>query len=125
MADHVEVRRGVYYDSVTLMLISRTVAAAPGVVAAQVAMATELNLEVIQGMGFTIPEGTLPNDLVIAIRAQNDSVDGGLVAMEDALTARSAPGSAAGGTDEAAPRPRTLGRNGRSGHLPWLSLIHI
>jgi len=124
VADHVEVRRGVYYDSVTLMQISRTVAAAPGVVAAQVAMATELNLEVIQGMGFTIPDGTLPNDLVIAIRAQNDSVDGGLAAMEDALTARSTPVSAADGTNQAPPRPRTLGRAIRTAHAT-LAVISV
>jgi len=110
VADHVEVRRGVYYDSVSLMQISRTVAAAPGVLAAQVAMATELNLEVIQGLGFTIPEATLPNDMVIAIRAENDSIDRGLAAMEDALTARTIPETSAGGTHDAAPRPRTLGR---------------
>ena len=52
VADHVELRTGAYFDSVTLMQVSRTVAAAPGVEAAQVAMATELNLEVIRGMGF-------------------------------------------------------------------------
>ena len=55
MADHVELRTGAYLDSVTLMQVSRTVAAAPGVEAAQVAMATELNLEVIRGMGFDVP----------------------------------------------------------------------
>ena len=56
VADHVELRTGAYFDSVTLMQVSRTVAAAPGVEAAQVAMATELNLEVIRGMGFDVPD---------------------------------------------------------------------
>ena len=56
MADQVELRTGAYYDSVSLMQVSRSVAAAPGVEAAQVAMATELNLDVIRGMGFDLPE---------------------------------------------------------------------
>ena len=52
--DHVELRSGAYADSVTLLQVSRAVQAAPGVVAAQVAMATGLNLEVLEGMGFDI-----------------------------------------------------------------------
>ena len=52
MKDHVELRSGAYADSVTLLQVSRTVQAADGVVTAQVAMATGLNLEVLEGMGF-------------------------------------------------------------------------
>ena len=57
--DHVELRSGAYADSVTLLQVSRAVQAAPGVVTAQVAMATGLNLEVLEGMGFDVP-GVLP-----------------------------------------------------------------
>ena len=56
MPDHVERRTGTYVDSVSLMQVSRAAASAPGVDAAQVAMATELNLDVIRGMGFDVPE---------------------------------------------------------------------
>ena len=66
--DHVELRRGAYYDSVSLMQVSRKVASAPGVEAAQVAMATDLNPDVIRGMGFAIPDEVGPNDLIVAIR---------------------------------------------------------
>ncbi|HYN68062.1 MAG TPA: hypothetical protein VES93_14335 [Ornithinibacter sp.] len=39
MTTHVELRRGAYHDSVSLMEVSRTVAGTPGVVAAQVPFA--------------------------------------------------------------------------------------
>ena len=59
--DHVEVRTGRYYDSVTLMQASQAVAATPGLLAAQLAMATDLNLDVVRGMGFAVPEPVSPN----------------------------------------------------------------
>ncbi|MGO4599414.1 oxamate carbamoyltransferase subunit AllG family protein [Terrabacter sp. 2RAF25] len=106
MADHVELRTGAYFDSVTLMQVSRTVASAPGVEAAQVAMATELNLDVIRGMGFDVPDSA-PNDLVVAIRGDAEGVAAGLSALEGALTQKR---SAAGGSGFGdAPQPRTLG----------------
>ena len=70
--DHVELRSGAYADSVTLLQVSRAVQATPGVVAAQVAMATGLNLEVLEGMGFDVP-GSSPNDMVVALRLDADA----------------------------------------------------
>ncbi|MFC7594439.1 DUF1116 domain-containing protein [Terrabacter sp. GCM10028922] len=107
MADHVELRTGAYLDSVTLMQVSRTVAAAPGVDAAQVAMATELNLDVIRGMGFDVPQAA-PNDLVIAIRGEDDGIAAGQSALEAALAQNRSAASTSGGLGEAPP-PRTLG----------------
>ncbi len=111
MTDHVEVRSGAYYDSVSLMQVSRQVASASGVAAAQVAMATELNLEVIGGMGFSVPEGVQPNELVVAIRAGDDDggVASGLAALDTALASLRSAGSRSGGFGDA-PAPRTLGR---------------
>jgi FdrA protein len=70
----VEVHRGRYYDSVRLMQVSRDVLAVPGVTEALVAMATELNFELLDGMGFAPDEvGSCgPNDLLIAIAAIDD-----------------------------------------------------
>lgn len=82
---HVELRRGAYADSVTLLQVSRDVAALPGVSRAQVAMATPLNLEVLAGMGFDVPPST-PNDLVVALEA--DDVDAALTAVDAALSSR-------------------------------------
>jgi FdrA protein len=107
--DLVEVRRGVYRDSVSLMLVSRTVAAVPGVLAAQVGMATELNRDVLQGMGFALPAELTPSDLMVAVRAEDDDATAAaLAAVEAALVA--SQGSASGGSDVAGQvRPRTTG----------------
>ena len=67
--EHVEVRAGAYADSVALLQVSRTVAGTPGVEAAQVAMATDLNLEVLAQMGFTLP-ATTPDAMVVGVCAK-------------------------------------------------------
>jgi FdrA protein len=109
VTDHVEVRAGAYYDSVSLMQVSRQVAGTLAVSAAQVAMATELNLEVISGMGFDVPQDTHPNALVVAIRGDSPAaVQDGLAALDAALAALKAAGAQATGFGEA-PAPRTLG----------------
>ena len=109
MTETVDLRRGAYHDSVSLMQVSRAVARTPGVDAAQVAMATELNVEVLTGMGFTVPEGAGPNDLVIALRATDDAaLAAGLAAVEAAL-ADLRRGSASAGELGSAPDPLTLG----------------
>ncbi|GAA2021868.1 DUF1116 domain-containing protein [Terrabacter terrae] len=108
MPDHVELRTGAYHDSVTLMQVSRAVAATPGVEAAQVAMATELNLDVLRGMGFAVPPSA-PNDLVVAIRGDEPAIAAGQAALEAALAQSHSAATGSGGLG-AAPPPRTLGR---------------
>ena len=83
MNEHVIVRRGAYYDSVTLMLVSRAAGASVG-------MATPLNLSLLADQGFTIDEDVGPNDLVIAVRA--DDVDAVVAAVDRELSAK-APAS--------------------------------
>jgi len=101
---HVELRRGAYADSVTLLQVSRAVQGVDGVAAAQVAMATPLNLEVLTGMGFEVPAETTTNDMVVAIRlAQGGSLEAALAGVERAL---SESGRRADGPSEEAP-PRT------------------
>src|SRR3712207_3284135 len=92
---HVEVRSA-YADSVTLLQISRDVADSPGVEAAQVAMGTPLNLEVLTGMGFDVPACS-PNDMVVAVRVRTeDALAGALSAVTAALAATSRPASGDG-----------------------------
>ncbi|WP_353950965.1 FdrA family protein [Knoellia sp. S7-12] len=118
---HVDLRRGAYHDSVTLLQVSRTVADVEGVEAAQVAMTTELNVEVLSGMGFEIPEAAGPNDLVVAIRAvDEDAVAAGLAAAAAALSAKAAP---SGGFGDA-PAPRTTSGAVRVGGAE-LALISV
>jgi FdrA protein len=98
---HVEVRSA-YADSVTLLQVSREVAQTPGVLAAQVAMATPLNLEVLTGMGFDVPACS-PNDMVLALRVESEAhLAGALGAVTAALAATSR--RPAGDAQVAAPR---------------------
>lgn len=86
MSTHVELRPGAYADSVTLLQVSRAVQGVEGVATAQVAMATPLNLEVLEQMGFTLPDSTA-NDMVVAIRLDDASaLDAALAAVDTALT---------------------------------------
>jgi FdrA protein len=90
--DHVALRSGAYADSVTLLQVSRAVQAAPGVVAAQVAMATGLNLEVLEGMGFVVPDSS-PNDMVVALRLDDDADVATALAAVDAALVPTRPSS--------------------------------
>ncbi len=108
MTTHVELRRGAYHDSVSLMQVSRAVASTPGVTAAQVAMATELNVDVLRSMGFDVPAEAGANDLVVALRTESeDDVAAGLAAVADALAGLRATTDSGGGDEVVA--PRTLG----------------
>lgn len=103
MTSHVELRHGAYADSVTLLQVSRTVQGVPGVAAAQVAMATPLNVEVLTEMGFAVPAEAGPNDMVVAIRlADGGDLDAALAGVDAAL--RDATRRDSGPTTEAPPR---------------------
>jgi FdrA protein len=87
------------------MQASAALQAVPGVTGALVAMGTELNLDLLTGMGFAAPEAG-PDDLVIAIRAGDDqAAAAALGSLEAALAARP---ERSGAWD--APAPRTVGR---------------
>jgi succinyl-CoA synthetase alpha subunit len=109
--DHVELRRGVYHDSVTLLRISQAASDTPGILAAQVAMATPLNTELAAGLGFEIPAESGPNDLLVALRgADDEALSAGLSAIAAALASAEAAGRSGGALGagfEAAPTPRT------------------
>jgi FdrA protein len=95
MSERVIVRSGAYYDSVTLMLVSRAAASATGD-EVSVGMATPLNLELLAGQGFAIEDGAGPNDLVIAIRAAGDeAIDAAVAAVDEELAKKGTPGPAA------------------------------
>jgi FdrA protein len=98
---HVETRSA-YADSVTLLQVSREVAAAPGVLAAQVAMGTPLNLEVLAGMGFDVPACS-PNDMVVALRLDSEEALAGALAAVGAALAVTSKG-AVGAAEVAAAR---------------------
>jgi FdrA protein len=101
--NHVELRPGAYADSVTLLQVSRAVQGLDGVLAAQVAMATALNVEVLTEMGFTVPTGAGANDLVVALRLDDaGALDVALAGVDAAL--RDANRRDDGPTEVAPPR---------------------
>src|SRR6266511_3398960 len=104
-ARHVELRPGTYRDSVRLMQVSQAVRTVPGVRAALVGMATDLNVELAQGMGFAAPPGAGPNDLLVAIAAGDDA---GLAAARDRLDAELREPPPVAVADGTVP-PRTVG----------------
>jgi FdrA protein len=109
VTDLVEVRRGAYYDSVSLMQVSQEVRQAPGISAALVAMATDLNTDLLAGMGFTVDEVVGPNDMLVAFRGEGQAaIEAGRSALDGALAGLKAAGASAGGFGDAPP-PRTLG----------------
>ena len=118
----VELRRGAYHDSVTLLQVSRTLAAVDGVLAAQVAMGTELNLDVLQTMGFDVPPGAGANDLVLALRAtDDDAVARARLALEEALAPRAGTGRGLGAQAPA----RTVGTAARRMADADLALVSV
>ena len=126
VADVLEVRRGAYYDSVTLMLVSRDVLAVDGVSAAQVGMGTELNLDLLRGMGFATPADAGPNDLVVAVRAADgDAADRARAALEQALTAASAGSAGGDGLGGDGPAPRTVASAARRTGGADLALVSV
>ncbi|HEU4674748.1 MAG TPA: hypothetical protein VFS29_02080 [Motilibacteraceae bacterium] len=118
--DHVEVRAGAYRDSVSLMQVSRAAQQVPGVTAALVSMATPLNLELLEGMGFARPEAG-SNDLVLAVRAEDEhSLGAALAAVEAALAQQ--------GSTSAGDRPSSTARTLRAAaarHDGTLALVSV
>jgi FdrA protein len=110
------------------MQASRTIAAAPGVSGAMIAMATELNLDLIEDLGFERPAGAGPNDMVVAVAAADPAaLDHALSLVETALTAR-APGRDSGGAGTgpaAAQAPRTVSAAARDHPEAELALISV
>jgi FdrA protein len=72
----VVVHRGVYHDSVTLMLATRSAEAIDGISFAAAVMATPMNLALLEDEGFRVDSDVGPDDLVVALRAGNAGAAG-------------------------------------------------
>jgi len=122
MSARVELRRGIYRDSVVLMQVSQAVAACRGVAAAIVAMATPLNIEIYERLGFdpAAVEGASPNDLLVAVRAEEDALDAATAELERQLAPSATSQTGGFGSP---PAPRTLASALRHGGS--LALISV
>lgn len=119
---HIEVRAGLYRDSVQLMQISSALTDDPAVEKALVAMATGVNLELLGGMGFETPPGAGPNDMLVAlVTAGEDGLSSALSKLEAELAGTaSSPGTDGTGAGVAA---RTVGSAVRSAGSGALVLV--
>jgi FdrA protein len=101
------VRQGSYFDSVVLMRVAAELGALPGVRAASLVMATAANKDVLAEAGLSSDEAARAgaNDLVVAIDADDASVEDAFAAADEALSRRAAPAVPADGEPR---RPRTL-----------------
>ena len=93
-----------YHDSVTLMLVARELTKFPGVIDVGVIMATEANKALLKESGLLTPDAqaATPNDLVIAVSADNGVADAALLEAERLLKQKRS-------SDEGAEfRPKTL-----------------
>jgi FdrA protein len=98
------VKKSEYHDSVTLMLVARELTKFPGVIDVGVIMGTEANKALLKDSGLLTPEAqsATPNDLVIAVSADNAAADAALLEAERLLKQKRS-------LDEGAEfRPKTL-----------------
>ncbi|GLZ03587.1 fatty-acid metabolism regulator protein [Actinomadura sp. NBRC 104412] len=111
----VEVRRGAYHDSVTLMRVSRQVGELAGVDGAMAAMGTRLNLEMLARMGFEAPGDAGPADLVVAVSADGEALDAARRTLDDLLASAGAgpAGNRSGAVPGTLPPARTTGAAAR------------
>ena len=92
-----EVRKNAYYDSVTLMLISKDVKKLEGIEEALVGMGTELNREIAANLGLDAPgfEAVGPNDFFVAVRCGDEAAFTNAIETVDTLINKKADSEAA------------------------------
>jgi FdrA protein len=84
-----DVRRGAYYDSVMLMQLQRGLIGLPGVIDAGVVMATPANRDLLAANDL-LPDSIVasPDDLLIVVKAENETSAGEAIQQVDALLAK-------------------------------------
>jgi FdrA protein len=95
--DLLDLVTGRYFDSVRLMQVSQSIGDMDRIHTSLVAMATDLNLELLADMGFDVEAvaGAGPDDLLIAVRADDQEVaDRARTTIDRMLSSRSDTGGA-------------------------------
>ena len=90
----VEIRCGAYYDSVVLMQLQRSLAALPNILDAGVVMGTEANKDILAQSDLLTPaaQAAVPDDLLIVVRAADESAAQIALDQVDELLTRRRPG---------------------------------
>ncbi len=115
------IKHSEYHDSVTLMVVARDLSRLTGVQDASVVMATEANKALLKAANLLTPEAeaATPNDLVIAVSAGQDVLDGALEEAEQMLRKKAA-------VSEAGPfRPKTIRSAVKSNPAANLAVISV
>ncbi len=70
------IKSGEYYDSVTLMLVSRDASSLPGVIEAAVVMGTKENKSILESSGMLLPEfrDAKDSDLLVVVKSDDEKV---------------------------------------------------
>ena len=85
-----QVRKGAYFDSVTLMRVGKEIAGLPGVTDAAVVMGTKSNKAILKSSGLLPPtfNDASDTDLLVAVKAENETVAKAALAAVDGLLVR-------------------------------------
>lgn len=96
MGVHVQIKKNTYYDSVTLMIITKEVNNISGVKGVLVGMATDLNKELTENLNLTTPEikELTANDFYITVNTESDAVFQRVVSAVEELLNRKAESQA-------------------------------
>jgi FdrA protein len=120
------VRHNAYVDSVTLLQISADMISLAGVRDAALVMATDVNRELLSGSGLLVGDAPTagPNDLVIAVRAADETAAASALQQADALLAGRRRGSTSGELSSS-PAPRSLRSARRADPEANLALVSV
>ena len=85
-----QIKKGAYFDSVTLMRVGKELAALPGVADAAVVMGTKSNQAILAASGLLISQfkHASDTDLLIAVKAQTDKAAQSALAAVDGLLSK-------------------------------------
>ena len=86
MVTKLTIQKNRYVDSVTLMQVRSKAMKVKGAVVAEVQMATPANIDILKELGFEVPAGAGPNDLICGITAEDEaSLEKVQKTIEDAM----------------------------------------
>ncbi|MFR3991535.1 MAG: hypothetical protein ACLTY5_02570 [Angelakisella sp.] len=124
-----QIKPNTYYDSITLMIISKELKKVPGVKEALVGMGTDLNLDIAKVTGLSSPEleAITPNDFFVALDCENEEAEAAaLKALEEQLNKKEESRSAAYYPPPSLPPSRLIPRSTwRSSLFPAVMLMML
>ncbi len=90
----VQITKNAYYDSVSLMLVSKDLKKLDGIEEALVGMGTDLNKEIAQNIGVYTQEFNelTANDFFVAVNGQEDILDAAIAKASEILSAKKSTG---------------------------------